>query len=83
MAKNRPAKKDNNKEKKGKKEKGVGKRMKKEATTTVLSVSGTTVETMRSNCHERQFCKSGIYSYNVFPLLNPVRDRDYPCIIRY
>ena len=30
MAKNRPAKKDNNKEKKGKKEKGVGKRMKKE-----------------------------------------------------
>ena len=31
MAKNRPAKKDNNKEKKGKKEKGVGKRMKKEA----------------------------------------------------
>ena len=31
MAKNRPAKKDNNKEKKGKKDKGVGKRMKKEA----------------------------------------------------
>ena len=31
MAKNRPVKKDNNKEKKGKKEKGVGKRMKKEA----------------------------------------------------
>ena len=31
MAKNRPAKKDNNKEKKGKKDKGSGKRMKKEA----------------------------------------------------
>ena len=31
MAKSRPAKKDNNKEKKGKKDKGVGKRMKKEA----------------------------------------------------
>ena len=40
------------------------------ATTTVLSVSGTTVETMRSNCHERQFCKSGIYSYNVFPSIS-------------
>ena len=40
------------------------------ATTTVLSVSGTTVETMRSNCHERRFCKSGIYSYNVFPSIS-------------
>ena len=36
MAKNRPVKKDNNKEKKGKKEKGVGKRMKKEAMIALL-----------------------------------------------